>query len=129
MFRLRNLCLLVFTLINLSGAAAQVQVRFYVDKRECNATTAIGKNLLNAVNRGSELSVRQLLANGGDAKMVDDCGYSILTYATVGLRLGIVKLLIESGADVNAADRVRNWPPLFHALGSNALRPDEEEVR
>jgi ankyrin repeat protein len=40
-----------------------------------------------------------------------------------------VKLLIESGADVNAADRVRNWPPLFHALGSNALRPDEEEVR
>jgi len=71
---------------------------------------------LSAVHEGHVPRVRQLLQKGADAKMTDDCGISILTYATSGTRRDIMKLLIENGANVNARDRAFAGLPLAHAI-------------
>jgi uncharacterized protein len=60
--------------------------------------------------------VVRLLQKGADAKMVDDCGICVLTYAIVGSRPDIVKLLIDAGADVNAVDRSIYKRPLAYAV-------------
>ena len=121
MFRFRSLFLLAFALVIVSVADAQVE--FYVGKRKCAAGTPRGRNLLNAVNQGSESLVRQLLENGADAKMTDDCGISILTYATTASRPSIMKLLIDAGADVNAVDRSIYKVPF--AIAVNTTDPED----
>ena len=114
MFRLRNLFLLAFVLINLSVTGAQV--RFYSGERKCVAVNTLEGNLLKAVNEGSESLVRQFLQDGADARMTDDCGISILTYAIVASRPGIMRLLIDTGADANAVDRSIYKVPLACAV-------------
>ena len=109
MTRTHSLFLLAFVLINVFVADAQV--RFYSHNRLCEARTAVDRALLDAVNHGRGVLVQQLLQKGANAGATDDCGNSILKYATRSSRLNIMKLLIDSGADVNGAD-----PPLFLAL-------------
>ncbi len=114
MFRLRSLFLLAFVLINLSVTGAQV--RFSSGERKCVAVNTLEGNLLKAVNEGSESLVRQFLQDGADARMTDDCGISILTYAIVASRPGIMRLLIDTGADANAVDRSIYKVPLACAV-------------
>jgi len=111
----------------LSGASVMcAQVRFYLDKRECTARTGLERKLLNAVNNGNEVLVRELLREGADAKMMDDCGISILTYATAASRPTIMRLLIGAGADVNAADDSIYKLPLAEAI--NSTDPEDRYV-
>lgn len=114
MFRLRNLFLLTLILTSVSVMCAQV--RFYRDERQCTGRAGLERNLLNAVNEGNESSVRQILQKGGEARMTDDCGISILTYATAASRPNIMRLLIGAGADVNASDDSNYKVPLAWAI-------------
>src|SRR5207302_1673387 len=43
-------------------------------------------------------------------------GYAPLHCAADGARIGVGKLLISKGADVNALGGDWNWPPLFEAI-------------
>ena len=115
MFRCRKLFLLLaFFLIGAPTTNSQVQ--FFSDGRKCHARTELERDLLKAVNDGNGSLMRPLLQNGADAKTVDDCGIPILTYAIVGSRPDIVKLLIDAGADVNAVDRSIYKLPLAYAV-------------
>ena len=114
MFSSRLLLLIVFLLYGLSNSSAQV--RFTVDGRECTAKTEIERGLLKAVNRNNEPQVSELLRRGVDAKMTDDCGNSVLNYAIIASRPGIVKLLINAGADVNLEDSSTFKLPLSYAV-------------
>lgn len=116
MFRLRNLFLLSLMLTSVSVMCAQV--RFYRDERQCTGRAGLERNLLNAVNEDSESAVRQILLKDGEARMTDDCGISILTYATAASRPKIMRLLIGAGADVNASDDSIYKLPLAWAINS-----------
>lgn len=106
--------LFAFLLIGISVTGALGQT--WIGNRKCAGNTALEAKLMNAVIKGSESSVRQLLQQGVDPKMQDDCGISILTYATRTSKPGIMKLLIAAGADVNAADSSIYKVPLAWAV-------------
>jgi ankyrin repeat protein len=115
MFRcLKIFLLLAFLLIG--ATTTNSQVHFYSDGRKCAARTELERDLLKAVNEGSGVLSGRLLQKGADGKMVDDCGISVLTYAIVGSRPDVVKLLIDAGADVNAVDRSIYKRPLAYAV-------------
>lgn len=114
-FRLRHLFLLTLMLTSVYVTSAQ-RVLFSYGGRICAPRTELDRNLLNAVNNGDEPSLKQLLENGADAKMTDDCGNSVLMYAIIASRTSIMKLLIGAGADVNASDRFNNGVPLGKAV-------------
>lgn len=113
----RSLILIALLLFGVSISSAQV--RFTVDGRECTAKTDTERGLLEAVNRNNEPQVSELLRRGVDAKMTDDCGNSVLNYAIVASRPGIVKLLINAGADVNSKDPSILMLPLANAVEIN----------
>jgi ankyrin repeat protein len=60
--------------------------------------------LANAATAGVEESVKLLLDHGAKVNVPDDRGYSPLMYAAASeaMPAGIVKMLLEKGADVNA---------------------------
>jgi uncharacterized protein len=122
MFRSRSLFLIAFLLFGLSNSSAQA--RFSVDGRVCTAKTEIERGLLEAVNYSNESMVRELLRNGADAKMSDDCGIQVLTYAIVASRPEMVKLLIAAGAEVNSTD-----PSIYKLPLANAVRLSDPEDR
>lgn len=103
-------------MITISITSASAQVQIYRNERLCTGRTEFERDLLNAVNRGSESSIRMILQKGVDAKMKDDCNISILTYATLASRPSIMKILIGAGADVNAVDNSIHKFPLGNAL-------------
>lgn len=106
--------LLAVLLIGVSPAGAQVE--FYRDGRKCAAKTESENGLIKAVNDGNELQVRELLRNGANARIKDDCGISVLTYSIIASRPSIMKLLVLAGADVNAVDRSIYKVPIANAL-------------
>ncbi len=110
--------LITFASFLISAMLVDAQVRFRVDGNRCDGRTADERTLLNAVSYRRENQVRQLLRKGASANVTDDCGISILTYATAVSHPAIVKLLIDAGAQVNQADRSRDRLALFHALNS-----------
>lgn len=59
--------------------------------------------LINAVKRGDIESVKMLLAHGADvnAREGDQYGWTALLYATENHNTGIVKALLDKGADPN----------------------------
>jgi ankyrin repeat protein len=56
------------------------------------------------------------MRKGANPSLTDNCGISLLTYATIVSRPNILKALIEAGADVNFADHYSNEFPLLNAL-------------
>lgn len=118
----RSLILIALLLFGVSISSAQV--RFKVDGRECTAKTETERGLLEAVNRNNEPQVRELLRRGADATMTDDCGNSVLTYAIVASHPGIVKLLIDAGAEVNSKDQ-----SVFKLPLANAVRMSDPNCR
>jgi ankyrin repeat protein len=114
MFSSRKLLFIAFLLFSISNASAQVH--FYSGGRKCTANTEIERSLLEAVNDDNEAMVRQLLRAGADAKMTDDCGIPVLSYAIVASRPGIVEVLISAGAEVNSVGRSIYKVPLANAI-------------
>ncbi len=55
--------------------------------------------LCNAANWGNTEAVRILLAAGADAKIKDKLGRDVLSIGVASVRLELVKLLVEAGAD------------------------------
>ena len=82
-----------------------------------------GDELHLAAQEGDLASVRRLLASGCDVNTFDSIGRTPLHYAVEGEHYDVAKLLIESGAAVNAhhEDSVGNTP-LGEVAGRCSLR-------
>jgi ankyrin repeat protein len=138
-----------FALVVLAGCA-----RFGVDERDEHAMTA----LMRAARDGNAAECERLIQRGADvnARVPTrdlrefiaflswmqqlphwDIGYTPLHYATQGGHLQIVRLLIEKGADVNAAARgesaldiaiFRSRPDLVAVLLQSGARAGENQL-
>ena len=69
------------------------------------STLPDGADLSDAARNGDEVSLRALLASGADADAEDEAGVTPLFWAAYQGRAHIVRILIDAGADVNAAMR------------------------
>jgi ankyrin repeat protein len=58
--------------------------------------------------------VRALLDAGAHADETDDDGISVLSWAAISNRIGLARLLIQRGADVNHVDK-KGMTPLLYA--------------
>ena len=72
-----------------------------------------GKRLCIAAQEEQEEQVERLLSSGTKPSACDAVGYTALHYAARNGHLGIVDLLLEAGADVNAA--ACSFTPLLRA--------------
>jgi hypothetical protein len=61
--------------------------------------------LFQAVESGDEATVRSFLAAGHDPDCRNESGMPLLLFASVNKRVGIVGLLLSSGAEVDSRDR------------------------
>jgi ankyrin repeat protein len=69
-------------------------------------------------------AVRALLDAGARVDEADDDGITILSWASIGNRVGIARLLIQRGADVNHVDKKGMTPLLYAAsidFGDSAM--------
>lgn len=69
-----------------------------------------GLNLVVQSSRGCEERVSRLLQQGANVKYADDDKRTALHLATVGGHAGVVRMLLEAGANVNATDRWGRCP-------------------
>lgn len=77
------------------------------------------ERLHDAAQSGDIEEVKRLLDEGRQPNEFDDLGKTPLHYATEGRHLDVMKLLIDSGASVNAHDeRVIGNTPLGEVAGS-----------
>lgn len=74
------------------------------------------KNLKEAIMKWNPESVAEALANGADAKAIDEGGTSMLTLATSFGNHKVIKLLVEKGADPNEADSSGLTPVMLAEL-------------
>ena len=80
-------------------------------------------NLIDAINRGDIDEVKKLLARGAPVNEKDDrLGRTPLIMASMNGHAGIVKILLEKGADPNTAD-MEGWTPIryAHAYGYDEI--------
>jgi uncharacterized protein len=78
-------------------------------------------DLIDAVKAGDSASARLRLAAGASADSRDGESTTVLMLAAHAGDLTMVKVLIESGADVNACDE-RGWSPLAKAVYNPELK-------
>ncbi len=84
--------------------------------------TSADIELMAAVRSGIRARVEEALEHGANIFAHDDrTGYVALTEAIVSNHLHIAQLLVEWGADVNAADAM-GWTPLMRAAHGGQLR-------
>lgn len=98
-----------------SASFAQTRTWFWKGKHACIARTTKDKPLFDAVKNGNESLAKNLLQKGGNPNITDDCGIPIVTYATHMIRPDLLRILIESGANVNTIDNsdFEKKPPLL----------------
>ena len=105
------------------GVGNLEKVRLLVDAgADVNARSKQGMTplLIAANNAGSAEIVRLLLAKGADPKATAEGGTTLLAAATAN-DLDMVRLFIEKGVDVNAADAKGNTPLQFAASNGNLV--------
>jgi hypothetical protein len=74
------------------------------------------QDILNAIREGDVKSVKAILSSNPNlAKTKDPWGRTLLHLAVDSPNREIIKFLVESGADVEAAD-IYAWTPLFRAI-------------
>ena len=76
--------------------------------------------LLTAIYRGEVVSVRNALARGASPEAVEKDGFNALFYAILadnppGVRVELVKLLVDAGTNVNHHDSDQRWTALAFA--------------
>jgi len=87
-------------------------------------------NLQEAVEAKNVEQVRILLASGADANGTDEWGQPLLMRAIFLGQTEVAKLLISSGADINARKATSdNSTPLHWAAGDGVCAPDLEIAR
>jgi ankyrin repeat protein len=75
------------------------------------------ENLMDAVKRGSASEAREILTRNPELVNVKDkTGATALHYATFGGHRDLVDVLLESGADINAADSAYGATPAGWAI-------------
>ena len=91
------------TLLNWAAYGGSLEVAtLLVDKHadvNAHANKAGWTPLMNASARGFPLVAAYLLDHGADLNILSEQGYSALAYATVEQHAGVMKLLLERGAD------------------------------
>lgn len=75
-----------------------------------------GTPMLAAIYLGWEEGVEALLKAGADVTTVGRRGYTCMHSAAVGGHLGILRLLVDAGSELEARDKWGNTP-LMRALG------------
>jgi ankyrin repeat protein len=110
------------------GDEEQVAKSLAQNPASANARNARGFPAMHlAVTMNYEKIVKQLLDAGCDVQIANECshigsqGDTPLHAAAFWGRYGIAQVLIEKGANVNAAAR-NNWTPLHDALYTNQLK-------
>jgi len=77
------------------------------------------KQLWKAAENGDIKKVRQLITSGADVNASQESGYTALTFAVVWSesinKLGVAKLLLQSGAKVDPIVQLTGATPLFYA--------------
>ena len=71
--------------------------------------------LCEAAWEGDADRVRELIVLGADIECYDDNGNTPLHLAVEQLWYDVVRVLLESGANVDHRDRLGEWTPLIHA--------------
>jgi hypothetical protein len=106
------------------GLTVEKTLHFTVQGSVPAGTPQINQALVKAVQDGNMQRVKGLLGQGAGVNWKDDEGMAPLHYAAGRLRLDLVKLLVEHGADVNLL--AGDGAPLYHAInGGKYLRgPD-----
>jgi len=70
------------------------------------------EEMLEAVWSNDTKKLKELVKAGVNVNARNECGWTPLHYAVGGGHLEIVKLLLKSGADVNAKEKMRGLTPL-----------------
>lgn len=117
MFRLR-IWHLFFLAIIICPYSTFAQIYFKQGEHLCSARTAKEKIFLQAVKKGDNLQIKQLLQKGVNPNTTDDCGIPVIAYVARLVRPDLMKLLIQSGADVNAIDKFYSQTPLLWVIDS-----------
>jgi ankyrin repeat protein len=115
--------LLFVIIIQVCSFSALAQKWFQIGEHMCDARTVREKPLLDAIKKGDELLVEKLLQKGGNPNLTDDCGIPIIDYAADMIRPDLIKILIKSGANVNAIDdHPHNKPPLLWLIDNFSIQ-------
>jgi hypothetical protein len=111
-------------LTDAQGLSVEKTLHFTVQGLVSAGNPQINQALIKAVQDGNVQRVRSLLDQGAGVNWKDDEEMAPLHYAADRLRLDMVTLLVEYGADVNQLSE--EGPPLYHAAqGGRFLRgPD-----
>lgn len=77
---------------------------------------------LKSINEGDVEPITQFLNSGGNPNLIvlEDSRQTMVSFAAGQGKLNIVKLLVESGADINHTNRYGNTP-LFFAVSSGDI--------
>jgi ankyrin repeat protein len=105
---------------------------------ECPSATnsPVDNRLLEAAWEGDVERVSELVTTGANVECFDKCGDTPLHLAIENLHVDVVRVLLDSGADVNRRTASGYWTPLAHAADSVSdaasqlsQAPDNELIR
>lgn len=94
----------------------------------CGAHGAKEKPFLEAIMNSDAKRVKQFLQKGADANLKDDCNIPVIAYAVNRLRPDLLKMLIESGANVNEIDGFDNQSPLLSLIDKFSYESRREQI-
>lgn len=94
---------MAIAVIALIGSSQEtISVTVQETKQASEKFTKMPDDIKKAIETGDKKKVKKYLSNGGDIEARDSAGYTLLMYAVAHAQLGIMKFLIENGANVNA---------------------------
>jgi ankyrin repeat protein len=128
MFEVRKSYLLCFIFMVSGSLSVSAQTWFKKGEHLCGARSAKEKPFLEAVKKGDAGLIEKFLQKGADASLKDDCNIPVITYAASINRPDILKILVKSGANVNAIDEFDNQPPLLRIIKKFNFEDEREKI-